>query len=153
MNDIEGFAYDHGFDIVDLPLRSTLGLLHGKLIALRKGMPYVQRRCVLAEEVGHGLLTVGDITNQDVVENRKQEQKARRWGYNKLISLSDLVEAAKHGCGNLWDTSIFLGVTEEFLEEALTDFRKQYGVMAVVDDYAIIFEPCLMVVDIESLNK
>lgn len=152
MSDLEGFAYDNGLDIVELPLKYTLGLLHGKLIVLRKGMPYTQRRCILAEEIGHGLLTVGNITDQGVINNRKQEQKARRWAFNRLISQEDLVRAAKAGCRNAYEISDFLDITEEFLQESVQDFKRQYGTAYTCDSFVIMYEPYLMVYDIDDLE-
>ncbi|WP_227011758.1 ImmA/IrrE family metallo-endopeptidase [Paenibacillus lutimineralis] len=46
-----------------------------------------ERKCILAEELGHYYLTVRDITDQSKLENQQQELRARQWGYEKLVPL------------------------------------------------------------------
>ena len=45
-----------------------------------------EKACVLAEELGHHYTSTGNILDQSSVANRKQEQKARLWGYNKMYN-------------------------------------------------------------------
>ncbi len=42
----------------------------------------------------------------------------------------------------------YLEVTEEFLNDALSCYRKKYGIFTQVDHYLIIFEPSLMVMEL-----
>ena len=39
-----------------------------------------EKACILAEELGHHYTTTGNILDQSLVENRKQELQARVWG-------------------------------------------------------------------------
>ena len=41
----------------------------------------------------------------------------------------------------------YLDVTEEFLKEALEQYRRKYGQRAELDNYVIIFEPQLAVIE------
>lgn len=100
-----------------------------------------EKSCILAEELGHHYTTVGDIINQTETENRKQERRARIWAYNKMISLSDLVNSYKGGCQNRYEIAEHLEVTEEFLQECLDYFYEKYGSCTKHDNYLIYFEP------------
>lgn len=105
----------------------------------------IEKSCVLAEELGHYHTTCGDILDQDNVQNRKQEFRARMWGYNRLIGLTGIVRAYEYGCRNRFEIAEYLDVTEEYLDEALSYYRQRYGVFTTVDNYIIYFEPSLIV--------
>ena len=60
--------------VKEMNLKLYDGLCVGNRIAIRKAIKTnTAKRCVLAEELGHYFYTVGDITDQTKVENRKQE--------------------------------------------------------------------------------
>ena len=98
---------------------------------------------VLAEELGHYHLTVGDITDLSDVRNKKQELKARRYGYNLLIEPDDLVHAMKNGCNNKYEIAEYLNISESCFDEIIEDFKKQYGMGILVGNYYLQFEPYL----------
>lgn len=128
------------------PLRAHDGRIKGKRIAIRKDIrTTTEKACVLAEELGHYHTTVGDILNQNDTGNRKQELRARLWGYNKLIGLSGIISCYRAGCRNLYEMAEHLEVTEEFLKEALNCYKSKYGVFTRIDNYVIYFEPALAV--------
>lgn len=107
-----------------------------------------EKACVLSEELGHYHTTEGIIIDQSSAANRKQEFRARLWGYNKLIGLQGIVSCYKAGCQTVYDMANHLGVTEEFLKEALQCYRSKYGVYTRLDNYAIYFEPGLSVLEL-----
>ena len=76
---------------------------------------YSEKACVLAEELGHYHTTVGDILDLSKAENRKQERRARGWAYEKLVSLTSLIEASKQGIRNRYELAEYLGVSEKFI--------------------------------------
>lgn len=122
------------------------GRIYKNRIAIRKDIPTMKEKaCVLAEELGHYHTGVGNILSQGSVSERKQELRARMWGYNELIGLSGLVSAAKAGCRNMHEVAEYLDVTEEYLSEALTAYRSKYGLGKMVDNYWITFEPSLQI--------
>lgn len=100
-----------------------------------------EKSCILSEELGHYYTTYGNILDQNKVENRKQELRARRWAYEKLINFNSLIEASNKGIKGKYNLSEFLNVTEEFLEEALAYYKIKYGIYKKVDNYIIYFEP------------
>lgn len=73
----------------------------------------------MAEEIGHDKTSVGNILDQSDLNNAKQEQKARVWAYNKLLSVDKVIEAASKGYTTTWDMSEYLDVDEEFLKDYL----------------------------------
>lgn len=96
---------------------------------------------MLAEEIGHYRTSSGNILDQNKVESRKQEYRARLYGYNLKIGLTGLISAYEAGCGNLYEMAEYLDVTEEYLEEAIDCYKAKYGLYASVDNYIIYFEP------------
>ncbi|MBQ7863830.1 MAG: hypothetical protein IJ420_00555 [Lachnospiraceae bacterium] len=103
---------------------------------------------ILAEELGHHHTTYGNILDLHNVSDIKQEGRARLWAYDKLIGLTGIVAAYKHGCKSLHETAEFLEVTEVFLNKALETYRNKYGCYVAVDNYVIYFTPVLGVLEI-----
>lgn len=138
--------YQEKIAIKEKPLTDHDGLwLDGK-IAIRKDIPTLkEKHCVLAEELGHYHTTVGDITNLNNYNNYKQELRARRWGYNRIVGLLGLIRAFEHGCRSLYEVAEYLNVTEVYLKEALQWYRSKYGIYTKVDNYIIYFEPSLTI--------
>lgn len=64
--------------------------------------------------------------------NRKQELRARAWGYNRLIGLAGLVQAFEYGCRNQYEMAEYLDITEEYLEDALMHYRSKYGIYTIL---------------------
>lgn len=104
-----------------------------------------ERRCVLAEELGHYYKTYGDIRDQTKIENRKQERIARAWGYRKTVGIIDLVKAFKHGVRNRFELAEYLDVTEKYIEEVLKYYSQKYGQYFVIDNYAVYFDPLVII--------
>ncbi len=136
--------------IKEKPLRSGKGRIKGNRIAIQKNMTFTEKACVLAEELGHYHTTVGNILDQSDACNRKQEQLARTWAYNRLIGLDGIVDAYLAGCQNAYEMAEHLEVTEEFLMDTLQRYREKYGVFAKTRNYIIYFEPCIAVLEIQK---
>lgn len=140
-----------GLIVKEKPLQGTDGRILNRRIAIRKDIPtQTEKSCVLAEELGHHYTSSGDILNQNIVANRKQEFRARVYGYNLLIGLRGIVQAYEAGCRNLYEMAEYLEVTEEYLKEALECYRKKHGVFATLDNYAIYFEPTLGIMKLQN---
>ena len=131
------------------PLKNNNGRVKGNKIAIRQDInTSAEKSCVLAEELGHYHTTAGDIRDQTSAGNRKQELHARLWGYNHQIGLLGIINAYKARRTSLEDMSDFLGVTPEYLLEALDRYRSKYSPYIEVDNYIIFFEPGLAVMEI-----
>ena len=134
-------ADELGIIVKEIDLKTRDGHCKGNRIAIHKYLSNYNKACVLAEELGHYYLTVGDITNQKLINNRKQELLARQWGYDKNIGLLGLIKAFEYGSSNRYEMSEFLNVTLEYLNEAIEYYTSKYGVMYKIDNYIIYFLP------------
>lgn len=99
-----------------------------------------EKSCVLAEEIGHCSLTVGDITDLSKTENIKQEIKARRWSYEKLINIESLISAFENNVLS-HELADYLNVTQEFLNETIDYYRIKLGPTYKYNNYLLYFEP------------
>ncbi|MFW5668009.1 MAG: ImmA/IrrE family metallo-endopeptidase, partial [Acetivibrio ethanolgignens] len=121
----DGITVTEDFDLSQTRFK---GLYCDGLIAINQEIETnAERTGILAEELGHHYTTVGDITNQMSIEDRKQERRARIWAYNKLIGLRGILSAYKANCLTLNQMAEHLEVSEEFLSEALDCYRTKYG--------------------------
>lgn len=141
-------AHSNNIIAKEKPLRAYKGRIKGNKIAIKKDMAEKEKKCILAEEIGHYHTGCGDILDQGRSWNRKQEQQARFWAYNKLIGLNGIVNSYKHGCHNLYEMAEYLDVTEAFLADAIERYRSKYGVFTTLDNFIIYFEPNLTVTEI-----
>jgi len=132
-------------DFSDIDPEGNLdGLCVGNKIFIRKELSDREKVGVLAEELGHYYTTTGNILDQSTVENRQQERRARIWGYERLIGIIDLVDAYKDGVRNRYELSEYLGVNEEFIEDALNYYKEKYGLYYNIDNYIVYFEPLVV---------
>lgn len=135
-----------GLTVKEKPLKYNNGRIKGNRIAIRQDIStQTEKSCVLAEELGHYHTTYGDILDLDNVQNRKQEFRARMWGYDRLIGLKGIIQTYKRGCRNPAEMAEELDVTEEYLLEALNAYRSKFGTRTTADGYVIYFEPSLAV--------
>ena len=103
------------------------GLYADDCIWVNGHMPECRRYCVLAEEIGHYETSVGDILDQTDVSNRRQERAARKWAYEKILPIENILFAAQDGHTEIWDMAEYLEVDETFLKDAL----KHYGLLDI----------------------
>lgn len=130
-----------GIIVKELDLKTRKGRCCGNKIAIDKKLSIKEKACVLAEELGHFHKTVGDISNQKEIANRKQELIARRWGYEKSVGIIGLINAFNNNCRDAYEIADFLGVTKEYLDESIDYFRCKYGTRYEIDEYIIYFIP------------
>lgn len=121
-------AYQGGLIVKEKPLQSSDGRISNNRIAIRESLfGSAVKACVLAEELGHYYTTAGDIIDQTCAENRKQENIARKWAYNKILPIENVLFALQDGHTEIWDMAEYLDVDEEFLRDALI----YYGVLDI----------------------
>lgn len=146
MNNYENLislAYSHGIKVIesDLGIDKPFGKCIGNLIIINNRVNEYERLCVLYEELGHFNLTIGDITDQSNLNNRKQESIARRWSYGKLVSPEDIINAILSGIDNIYDLAESLNITEDFLIQSIKHYKKKYGIYYVGKTHLLTFEP------------
>lgn len=131
-----------GLIVKEKPLKAYKGRIKGSRIAIKKDLENTaEKACILAEELGHYYTTIGNILDQGKYENRKQERRARAWAYERLVSLTSLIEAAKQGIRNRYELAEYLGVSERFIEEAAQYYKEKYGIYHEIGNYIVYFEP------------
>jgi len=137
-------AEENNIEIIeDIEFHGNLKALYiDSTIGLSKGIEtQMEKKCILAEELGHYYTSTGDIINQNDQSNRKQELKARCWSYEKLLPLASIIDAYLNRCQNIFDLSEFLDLPVSFLENALAFYKNKYGLYVIVDPYVICFDP------------
>lgn len=144
-------ADKNNLDVLEVPFRFVDGMIKMNTIGIRKTIDTVaQKADVLCEELSHAALTVGNILDQSVPENRRQEARARRLAHDIRIGLDGLVNAYRAHCRNRYEIAEYLGTTEEFLQEAIDGYRDKYGCCVECGDCIVIFEPSLAVLEISK---
>lgn len=141
--ELQDVACKDGIDVIERRFKSNniKGLYCNGTVALNEDMTQVEKSCVLAEEIGHHCTSSGDILDQTDIMNRKQEYRARFYGYNLKIGLTGLIRGYEEGCQNLYEMAECLDVTEEYLQAAIDCYHAKYGQYTAVDNYMINFEP------------
>lgn len=142
-------AYDEGLDVKEKELKSdAAALIAGNRVAINKRILSTtkEKACALVEERGHYHTGAGNILDLSIQDNRKQECKARLWGYNEKVGLYGLIQAYEARKSTLEEIADFLNVTEKYLLDVLECYRSKYGTYAIFDNYAIIFEPYYAVI-------
>ena len=128
---------------------NSKGLISNDVIGLNKNIhTSKERACVLAEELGHYYTSVGCIVDLNNLSNSQQEQRARLWGYNRLIGLCGLIDAYKAGCRCRYEIADYLDVTEEFLQDAIEKYTSKYGIYTVINNFVVYFIPNLAVMEL-----
>ena len=150
--ELQDEACNDGIEIIDnyaFKSERLSGLYCDSTIALSKTLKKTaEKKCVLAEELGHHYTATGNILDQSTVENRKQELRGRIVAYNKLVGLRGIVDAYLHHCQSISESAEYLEVTEEFLIDSLNYYRNKYGVYTKLDNYVIFFQPNLVVMEL-----
>lgn len=136
-------AENSGLKLKEVPLKYGLKGLYknGKIIIDSRISTNKEKKCILAEEIGHHETTYGNIINLCNTTNTKQECIARLWAYKKLVGLISLIEAYKFGVKNRFEMAEYLEVTEEFLNDAIKYYKEKYGLFYEIDNFIITFEP------------
>ena len=117
------------------------GLYYDQQIEINKSKSMSEKHCILAEELGHYETTVGDITDLDVIHNRKLEHVARRWGYEKIVSFDHLIECYQLGYTTAEEICLHLEITSDYLQEALEVYKQRYGLSVKYKGYLLSFDP------------
>lgn len=110
--------YDNKLDISERKMKNK-GLYADNCIWINKDMKDDEKTCILAEEIGHYHTSTGDILDQSNIENYKQEYIARKWAYEKIVPIENIIFAITDGHSEIWDMAEYLDVNEIFLREAL----------------------------------
>lgn len=106
-------------DVIEVPC-PTKGLYFPDqpLIVIATGLTRVERRCVLAEELGHH--TLGHRASRSLVTTAKRELAAKRWAATRLLTIVDLSKALP-GATSITQVAEALDVNRVMLRQRLND--------------------------------
>ena len=139
-------ADDIGLSVVEnFPFEShAKGLICGNCIGLNQNIETTaEKACVLAEEVIHSQINVGNIFDQRVSGNTWQERKTRKVLHKHLANVRTIAYFLKSGCKNSNEIADKMGITEELLLEAINGYKEEYGIFIPLEDDVLFFEPTL----------
>ena len=88
-----------------------------------------KRACDLAEELGHHNMGTPGLLRYDTPDSWRAEARARKWAHDKLLS-ADVIMVAARNATDIYELAEALGVTEQFLREAVDDYMAR-GLWAI----------------------
>lgn len=106
---------------------SLAGLIVDKTIFINAKLPFSEATACLAEEIGHYKTSSdSDITDYSKISNMKEEIKARKWSYRKLVPLEE-INKFKNSAEPVfkYDLANELDLPEDVVEEAVEMYRKE----------------------------
>ena len=118
---------------------------NNKILINSKAITSVEKRCILSEEIGHHETSSGNILDCNEIVNRKQEVKARRWGYEHTVKIDDIINAHDYGATTSFEIAEYLNITEHYLRNCIDNYKKRYGHFAESETHFIYFEPYLKI--------
>jgi hypothetical protein len=136
-------AENEDIEVIEINFRGhTKGLYSDNVISINSSIETtIEKKCILAEEMGHHYTTSGNILDLKAVSNRKQECLARNWSFEKLVPLKELINASFNCCTNIFELAEYFDITEQFLSDVLKYYESKYGLFIEIDDYCIYFNP------------
>lgn len=114
--------YDQEIDIEERNMKND-GLYCDSVIWINERLTNAEKMSIVAEEIGHYETSSGNILDQSVLSNMKQERLARKWAYEKVIPLEEIIEAVQSGIKEIYDLAEHFEVTEEFMRECLKHYK------------------------------
>ncbi len=140
-------ADDIGLSVAEnVPFESQAkGLICGDCIGLNQNIETTaEKACVLAEEVIHSQVNVGNICDLRVSGNSRQERKTRKILRHHLADLKTIVSLMKSGCKEVNEIAEKMGITEDLLSEAISGYKEEYGISIPFGDDVLYFEPTIV---------
>ena len=117
------------------------GFYDNGVILIDKNLSDAKKLEILSEELAHHEITYGNILNEQDVQNKKYELKARRLANEKIVSLKGIIEAFLQGVHNLYELANFFEVTESFVLQSIEHYKQKYGYSTRYGKYVIQFDP------------
>lgn len=122
-----------------IDMAGDYGYFADETIFIEKSLSEITKKEVLLEEYGHFKTTVGNILDQSVPANRKQERQARNYAYGMAITLDDIIDCYQKGIKYYWECAEYLDFSEEFVYEAVKYLRGKLGEIIYYKNYIISF--------------
>lgn len=135
-------AYKNNIEVEEMAFSDNLkGLYIDNNIFLEKYTTQTEKRCILAEELGHHFTGFGDARKLSPLFSIIQERWGRAWAYNALIPPSILLTAIEKNFPEyVYELAEALNVTEKFLTETIAYYKRKYGRYMKVENSVIDLE-------------
>lgn len=129
MNQIEKLISEYGnlnfYFKNDMP-SGLSGLISDNNVYVNNTLPFEHIYATLAEEIDHYETSVGNIIDYTKYINMKQEIRARRWGYKKLVPFDKLVDfVSGEETVHNYDLAEEFGVPGEYINEVVNMYRTE----------------------------
>ncbi|AXY24942.1 hypothetical protein CL176_02260 [Suicoccus acidiformans] len=127
MNDLEKLMAEYDNELT-FKFRSDMpdclsGLIVNRKIYINANLPFQQALATLAEEIGHyETSATKNIVNYKEIANSKEEVKARRWSYQKLIPIECLTKFENQTVMN-YEVAEELELPVDVIEEAFEMYK------------------------------
>lgn len=128
LEELYGEAFDLGIDVlhIEIPVSGMdaayLNANGSEKIFLRNEGTSNEQICWMAEELGHHYTGDSRILHYDCIKDWRAEARARRWAHIRLLS-PDAIQTAARNSADIYDLADALGVTVQFLCEAIEAFQ------------------------------
>ncbi|MBM6742391.1 ImmA/IrrE family metallo-endopeptidase [Enterococcus gallinarum] len=129
------------------------GFIDGNIIYLNPNQSYYELPGTIGEEIAHHLTTVGDISKQSTLSDRKQERLARDIGAVLVVSPYDIIKCYENGCKTIAESANFLQITVETLKTAIAYYAKRFNGIKTENNYTLLFQPDGTVAVLKSFNN
>lgn len=114
------------------------GLYSNGIIFIEKSLTHIEKKCILAEELGHYFTSSGEIIDQRSIVNIKQEKRAHMWAVNELVSCSSFLDAL-----NLYQCDHAIAKHLEVTRWFLDDVYSVYDLWNHAEFRNMAYEMCL----------
>lgn len=122
-NSLYSLAERENIEVIDYSFDRTINGIYIdnlKCIGLEKSLNDTERKCTIAEELGHYYCNATyPLSCRDEALIDKAEYRAKKWAVKALVSPSDLEKVKLLGLKYKWEIAEELGVTEWVAEKAL----------------------------------
>lgn len=129
------------------------GLLDDNIVYLNPEQSHYELPGTIGEEIAHHLTTVGDISEQKTLSDKKQERLARDIGSIMVVSPYDIIKCYENGCKTIAESANFLQITVETLKTAIEYYAKKFNGIKTENNYTLLFQPNGTVAVLKSFNN
>ena len=122
-------------NLINTYLEDTSGAFanYGKINAIMydtsKLPTSIEKKQVLAEELGHYYMDATYKFSSDTELIDKQEYRAKKWAYSITIPYDKLKQAIRQGINNLYELAELFEVTMEYMAAAMAFYTEKYGII------------------------
>lgn len=142
MDRVYKIAEKENIEIIETKMKgNNRGFYSDNVMMLDTRMSRKAMKCKAYEEFGHHFTSAGDIIDLNNQNNAKQEYKARAWGYEHHVPLSDIVKCLLKA-GDDFDYFLeLLDVEVEDFFYILRHYASKYGNHYKLGAFTLLFNP------------